>query len=86
MSEEVALGQVCDICSLERSAKNRMIKERFRELSSQLRVLKERSAKTADFQERRSLLKEMRGIVREIDELVGQQTEWNRCTSKEEQA
>jgi len=62
-----------------------MIKERFRELSSQLRFLKERSVKTTDFQERRSLLKEMRGIIREIDELVGHQIKWNRCRSNEEQ-
>jgi hypothetical protein len=75
----------CDICFLEGSANNSMIKERFRELSSQLRVLKERSAKTADFRERRSLLKEMREILKEIDELVRQQTEWNRCPSNQEQ-
>ncbi len=55
-----------------------MIKEKFQELSSQLNALKKRSDITKDLRERRSILIEMRGVIKQIDELIRLQTEWHR--------
>jgi hypothetical protein len=52
-----------------------MIKERFQELSAQLNALRKESEKTADTRERRSLLKQMRTVIKEIDELIRNQTQ-----------
>lgn len=60
-----------------------MIKEQFQELSKQLDALRKRSAQTRNSQEMRSLVKEMRGVLKQIDELVERQTQWNRCPTTE---
>lgn len=60
-----------------------MIKERFQELSNQLGALRKRSTQTRDSEELRSLVKEMRGILKEIDELVERQTQWSRYPTTE---
>jgi hypothetical protein len=59
----------------------RMIKERFEELSNQLMALRKRSDASRDLRERRTLLEEMRQVLKEIDELVMNQTEWNHSPS-----
>jgi hypothetical protein len=52
-----------------------MIKERFQELSAQLSALRQESEKTGNLQERRSLLKKMRLVLKEIDDLIRTQIE-----------
>jgi|HubBroStandDraft_6_1064221.scaffolds.fasta_scaffold2524563_1 hypothetical protein len=52
-----------------------MVKERFRELSDQLHALTKRSRSARNSQERHSLLREKRAIVKQIDELVRTQAE-----------
>lgn len=63
-----------------------MIKERFQELSNQLNALKKRSDASRDSRERRTLLQEMRQVLKEIDELVMNQTEWNQFPSSGRQS
>lgn len=58
-----------------------MIKERFQELSNQLSALRKQSDASRDSRERRTLLQEMRQVLKEIDELVMNQTEWNQFPS-----
>lgn len=60
-----------------------MIKERFQELSNQLCALRKRSTETRNSEELRSLVKEMRGILKEIDDLVERQTQWSRYPTTE---
>lgn len=60
-----------------------MIKERFQELSNQLNALRKRSDASRDSRERRTLLEQMRRVLKEIDELVMSQTEWNQFPSNE---
>jgi hypothetical protein len=52
-----------------------MIKERFQELSNQLNTLRKQSDLARNLQERRSLIQQMRTILKEIDELLRSQTE-----------
>lgn len=61
-----------------------MIKERFQELSSQLNALRKQSDASRDSRERRTLLQEMRQVLKEIDELVMNQTEWSQSPSNRE--
>lgn len=61
-----------------------MIKEKFQELSSRLQLLKKQSNETRDVQVRRSLLKEMRAVLKEIDDLLRHQVEWNHSASGQE--
>jgi hypothetical protein len=63
-----------------------MIKERFQELSNQLGALRKRSRETRNSEELRSLMREMRGILKEIDELVEHQTRWSRYSATERQS
>jgi len=58
-----------------------MIKERFQELSNQLSALRKQSDASRDSRERRTLLQEMRQVLKQIDELVMNQTEWNQFPS-----
>jgi hypothetical protein len=58
-----------------------MIKERFQELSNQLNALRKRSDASRDTRERRTLLQEMRQVLKEIDELVMNQMEWSQVPS-----
>jgi uncharacterized protein YhaN len=58
-----------------------MIKERFQELSNQLNALRKRSDASRDSRERRTLLQQMRQVLKEIDDLVMHQTEWNQFPS-----
>ncbi|HUK41092.1 MAG TPA: hypothetical protein VLX11_08610 [Candidatus Acidoferrales bacterium] len=60
-----------------------MYNQRFHELCSQLTLLRQQSDKARDVHERRSLLKEMRGILKEIDDLVARQTAWVRSPSND---
>lgn len=61
-----------------------MIKEKFQELSSRLQILKKQSNEARDIQVRRSLLKEMRAVLKEIDDLLRHQVEWNHSASRQE--
>jgi hypothetical protein len=61
-----------------------MIKEKFQELSTKLQLLKKQSNETRDVQVRRSLLKEMRAVLKEIDDLLRHQVEWNHSASRQE--
>jgi len=63
-----------------------MTKERFQELSNQLSALRTRSNQTQDSKELRSLVREMRGVLREIDELLERQTQWSRYPRIERQS
>lgn len=58
-----------------------MIKERFQELANQLHALRKRSDASRDSRERRTLLQEMRQVLKEIDELVMNQTDWHQFRS-----
>jgi hypothetical protein len=60
-----------------------MIKEQFQELSNQLSALSKRSGAARNSRELRSLLREKRAVLKEIDELVRGQTEWSRRPSDE---
>lgn len=73
-------------CSFLGERKLGMIKERFQELSNQLNALRKRSDASRDSRERRTLLQEMRQVLKEIDELVMNQTEWNQFPSSGRQS
>jgi hypothetical protein len=59
-----------------------MVKERFRELSDQLRALTQRSHAARNSEERHSLLRKKRAVVKEIDELVRLQAESSRASTE----
>jgi hypothetical protein len=60
-----------------------MIKEKFQELSNQLSALSKRSDAARNAREVRTLLREKRAVLKEIDELVRRQTEPSRHPSGE---